>query len=156
MKKYIPILIITSFLLSACSINENIRTKDDNEVSINLKNITYSKISADARLLKCIWLYDSSLAVFEEEWKSSGTISDNSESFEMTILDNDITMFWANFSILENSDNVLIWMRKYDNSWLTEVLHLNKNNWILFDSKTYTQWLWNAPAWFDTVFSCKS
>lgn len=50
-------------------------------------------------------------------------------------------MFGAEFLILQNSDDYLIAMRKYDDSGLTELVHLNKANGILYDSKTYTKYI---------------
>lgn len=171
--KSLTLLLIPLLFLSSCTIDwndekdkkivelnqkieEQKKEKVVNEVSLNFENITYNKIPKDSRLLKCNWKYDSIMVTFEEIWKSHWEISTNSENFELTILDEKMTMFWAEFIILENSDNFLIWMRSYDESGLTELLQLNKNNWIMIDSKTYTKYIWNAPAWFDTIFTCKN
>lgn len=167
--KNLILLLIPFLLFSSCSIDWNdekdrkitelekqINQKSSTEeLTMNFKGMTLNKISKEARLIKCEWKYDSSMVVSELGWINEWTISINSENFEVTILWDKLTMFWAEFWILENSDDYLIAMRTYNGSGLTELLQLNRNNGVLYDSKTYTRHIWNAPAWFDTIFTCK-
>lgn len=171
--KKITIILIFLFFISSCSNQDDIKKieeleKENNILKLNIKNdsgelnmkldmFTFNKLNLPIKKLNCVWNYNSSLVLSEKIWKSNWTISTNSEKFELNYLwKNNISMFWTNFNILLDNKDFLIAVRLYEQSGLTEILHLNKNNWYLIDSKTYSNWIHNAPASFDTVFTCNN
>lgn len=174
MKNLLTISLLTSVLLSSCSIDWNDENTHkimelerrvqelikDNE-NWKDKEIIINKPANSIISKKWNYSLDCKTKYFTNtiiEWslinKSYIKTSEWHEKVVLYVNNNTAKFFGADFSIIQDDEWFLIINRNYQPSWLTETITVNKNSWIWFDIKTLWFWLSWAPVSDTYILSC--
>lgn len=147
MKKLILIIsLLSCFILLWCSSQKEFSIEKPTEYNISKKS-TYS---LDCKTVK----YTSITIWWEMIDKSYITVNDWHERDTLYVESNIAKFFWSEFNVIQDDDQSLIIMRRYDPSWLTETVTINKGTWIGFDTKTLSSWITWWPNTDTYLLSC--
>lgn len=149
MKKIFLIPLLIVLFLTGCSSNstsqkiaiqkpiENKITKQ-NEYFLDCKTKYFTGITIGGSIIK-----ESYIKISEGHERDTLYVNGSSAKF-----------FGADYTVLQDDTSYLIIMRKYSTSGLTEIVSINKESGIGFDTKTLTFGLSGAPNTDTYILSC--